>query len=89
MAHLGNIRPVYIGPWRKGPLAKPSKVRRCINFAVRAATTLAVKAVLCPQSDFTTSRASVARVGRVEEDRCNNKLVLPSGKSGDIRHGIF
>jgi hypothetical protein len=52
MSNLSNIRRAHIGPWRKGTLVKPSKVRRCINVTVRSATTLAVKTALCPQSDL-------------------------------------
>jgi hypothetical protein len=74
MSNLSNMRPVYISPWRNGTVAKPSKVRRCICVAVRSANTLAVKALLCAQSDFITSRASLTRVGRINEDRCDTKL---------------
>jgi hypothetical protein len=69
MSNLSNMRPVCIGPWRKGTLAKPSKVRRSINVAVRSATTLAVKAMLCPQSDFTS-------IGRLQSrKRCMGSLI--------------
>jgi hypothetical protein len=85
MSDLSNTRPVYIG------LAKSSKVRRCINVAVCSATTLAVKAVHCPQSDFTTSRAGVTRVAGSTKNagQPNAAGFYATKKLGGIRCVIF
>jgi hypothetical protein len=71
MASLRNIGPVYIGPWRKGCLAKPGMVRRGIDVAVGPATPVAGKAVLHPRSDLTIFGANFAGVGRNSELRCH------------------
>src|SRR5690348_3637411 len=71
MAHPGNIRPAYIGPSRKGSLAKPGKVRCRIDIAVRPATTVTAKAVLDPQSDLSTVVAGLTRIGGIDEHRSN------------------
>jgi hypothetical protein len=71
MASLLHIGPVYIGPWRKGCLAKQGMVRRGIDVAVRAAPTVAGNALLHPRSDLTTFGANFAGVGRNSELRCN------------------
>ena len=94
MADLPYIRAVYIAPWRKGSLAKPGMVARCINVAVRPATTFAGKAMLHPRTDLTTFGATLAGIGWIGKDRGDahfrrliggEVLQLPEGPTMEAR----
>ena len=82
MSDLSYMRAVYIAPWRKGSLAKPSMVARRVDVAVRSATTFAGKAVLHPRTNLTTVGATFRGIGRICEDRAD--AVLRSFVGGEV-----
>lgn len=80
---IPDIRCVYSHPWRDGRPANPGKIPTCIQVAVRPETTVrALETMFRALSQFSTTRAHPAGVGRVDvlnRDARSFRLVLNKG----------